>query len=72
MLQYDAFITLDFQKIPQSAINGIFQLIQLCNLETIYWVQWCSQEVEVSGKQCLIYSYCTPLLGGGLINMLEE
>ena len=42
MFQYDAFITLDFQNIlpacRQGYFHGIFQLIQLRNLGTKYWV----------------------------------
>ena len=57
MFQYDAFITLDFQKIlpaVKDIFTGIFQLIQLRNLGTKYWIQWFSQKVGVWGKQCLV------------------
>ena len=50
MFRYDAFITLDFQKVLPACHEGFYQWyisIQLRNLETIYWVQWRSQEVEV-------------------------
>ena len=43
-----------FRKSSQAAvkdiITGIFQLIQVNHLGTIYWVQWYSQKVGVWGK----------------------
>ena len=64
-----------FRKSSQPAVQGYYHLyisIQLRNLGTIYWVQWCSQEVGVWGKPCLMIWSSTPLLEEGLLNMLEE
>ena len=58
-----------FQKILPACRQGYYHwyislLIQLNNLGTIYWVQWCSQKVGVRGKQCLVWY---PSVGKGVI-----
>ena len=50
--------------------TGIFQLIQLRNLGTKYWVQWCSQKVWVWGKVLGLVTLGWER-GYYLLNMLE-
>ena len=48
MFRYDVFIARDFKKVfpaYRPEFHQWYISIQLRNLETIYWVQWCSQEV---------------------------
>ena len=74
MFQYDAFITLDFQKILPACRQEyfhlyIFQLIQLRNLGTKYWVYGVARKLGFGENS--VWSSTPRLAREGLSNMLE-